>query len=372
MIYLDYSATTPVNKDVLDAFNEVNLKIYGNPNSSHELGVYAKNMIDDTTKKIKNILHASDYEVIYTSGATEANNLAIIGFAEANNHRGKHIISSPYEHSSVTSCLNYLAKCGYEIDILDIDDQGLVDLNQLEELIRKDTILVSIALINSELGIKQDLKAIKSIIKKQENVIFHSDMTQAVGKINVDVTDCDLVTFTAHKIYGIKGIGALLRKESINLIPVIHGGKSTSIFRGGTPPTPLIYSLGVALEKIYKDFDKKTEHVEELYLYLVHDLLPLVKNANLNYKSGIYHIVNISFLDISASKLQKALSKRGIYISTQTACNSDSSFSITVKRLTGSDELAKSSVRISLSYLTKKTELDDLFEAIKEIINENS
>jgi cysteine desulfurase len=372
MIYLDYSATTPVNKDVLEAFNEANLKIYGNPNSSHELGILARQMIDETTSKVKKILNASNYEVIYTSGATEANNLAIKGFAEANKHRGMHIISSPYEHSSVTSCLNYLAKNGYEIDILDTDKSGLVDLEQLEELIRPDTILVSIAMINSELGIKQDIQKIREVLKKHPDVKFHSDMTQAIGKINVDINCCDLVSFSAHKIYGIKGIGALLRKENINLIPVIHGGKSTSIFRGGTPPTPLIYSLGVALEKVYEDFDIKTTHIVNMYKYLVNQLLPNIDIANLNSKTGIYHIVNISFVGIKAHVLQKALSKRKIYISTQTACNSESSFSLTVKRLTGSDDLAMSSVRISLSYLTKKDELDKLIVAIKEIIDENN
>ncbi|MBI9010024.1 MAG: cysteine desulfurase [Tenericutes bacterium] len=372
MIYLDYSATTPLNKEVLDAFNEANLKIYGNPNSTHKLGILAKELIDETTDIIKAILNASAYEVIYTSGATEANNLAIKGFAEANNHRGKHIISSPYEHSSVTSCLNYLAKLGYEIDILGTDANGVVDLVELEELIREDTILVSIAMINSELGILQDLKAIKEVIKKYSHVSFHSDMTQAIGKINVDVTVCDLVTFTGHKIYGIKGVGALLRKESINLVPVIHGGKSTSVFRGGTPAAPLIYSLGKAITTVYLDFDKKSKHIEELYHYLINELLPDIAISHLNSKSGIYHIVNISFIGLKANVLQKALSDRGIYISTQTACNSDSSFSMTVKRLTGSDELAESSVRVSLSYLTKKSELDELVNAIKEIIHENS
>lgn len=372
MIYLDYSATTPLNKEVLEAFNDANLRIYGNPNSSHELGILARNLIEDTTKKIKSILHATDYEVIYTSGATEANNLAIKGFAEANNHRGKHIISSPYEHSSVTSCLNYLAKLGYEIDILETDKDGLVDLLELEELIRDDTILVSIAMINSELGIKQDIQKIKEVLKRHPHVKFHSDMTQAIGKINVDINYCDLVTFSGHKIYGIKGVGALLRKESINLVPVIHGGKSTSVFRGGTPAAPLVYSLGVALEKVYEDFDNKSIYIKELYDYLINSLLPGIDNSNLNSKTGIYHIINISFIGIKAHVLQKALSDRGIYISTQTACNSESSFSLTVKRLTGSDELAESSVRVSLSYLTKKEELDVLIKAIKEIINENS
>lgn len=371
MNYLDYSATTPPDKRVLDMFQNVNMELYGNPNSTHELGILAKQKILETTLNIQKILNCYNYEVIYTSGATEANNLALKGFCEANQHKGKHIISSPYEHSSVTACLNYLAKKGFEVDILETDASGLVDLNDLESLIRDDTILVSIALINSELGILQDIKGITELLKKYPHVKIHSDMTQAIGKINVDVNCCDLVTFSAHKFYGLKGIGALLRKKSVDLVPVIHGGKSTSIYRGGTPPAPLIHSMGYALELIYTDFDKKTKHIEKMYDYLLKTLLPTINQKHLNFANGICHIVNISFPDIKAHVLQKALNKRGIYVSTQTACNSESSFSNTVKRITGSDIFAQTSVRISISYLTKKSELDELFIAIKEIINES-
>lgn len=371
MNYLDYSATTPPDKRVLDIFQTINMEIFGNPNSTHELGVFAKQKISETTLKIQKILNCHNYEVIYTSGATEANNLALKGFCYANQHKGKHIISTPYEHSSVTACLNYLAKQGFDVDILEIDDTGLIDLDDLEALIREDTILVSVALINSELGILQDMKRISECLKRHPHVKMHSDMTQAIGKINIDITPCDLVTFSAHKFYGLKGIGALLRKKSVDLVPVIHGGKSTSMFRGGTPPAPLIYSMGVALELIYQDFDKKTKHIDNMYHYLIHTLLPTIENAHLNFANGISHIVNISFPDIEAHVLQKALNKKGIYISTQTACNSESSFSMTVKRITGSDLFAETSVRISISYLTEKEQLDELFKAIKEIINDS-
>lgn len=371
MIYLDYSATTPVNKAVLDKFCEINQLMYGNPNSTHELGLFANKVVAETTKSIENVLNINNHEVIYTSGATEANNLALKGYCESYSFKGKHIITSPYEHSSVTVCLSYLAKHGYDIDVLDIDNEGNLMIDQLEELIREDTILVTIAAINSELGIKQDLKKISEIVKGYPNCKFHSDMTQAIGKIDIDVNLCDLATFSAHKIYGIKGIGALLRKKEIDLTPVIHGGKSTTIFRGGTPPAPLIYSLGIALENIYIDFYEKQVHIDELYDYLINVLMPQIKNTHLNYK-GIPNIVNISFCDLDATILHKALSDRQIYVSTQTACNSESSFSQIVKKITGSDVYAKTSLRISLSYLTKKSELDELFKAIKEILNENS
>lgn len=372
MIYLDYSATTPVNPDVLNAYNEFNLKYFGNPNSTHELGLLASHQVNKATKEIQEILKAETYEVIYTSGATEGNNLAIIGYALANKHKGKHIISTPYEHSSVTACLNYLSKQGFEIDILDISGNGLINPKELSDLIRSDTILVSISKVNSELGIKQDFTKIKEVLKAYPHVVFHSDMTQAIGKLKVDLEGIDLVTFSAHKFYGLKGIGALLRKKYLNLTPVIHGGKSTSIFRGGTPPAPLINSLAVALRLAYQDFEKKINHIQGLYDFLKGELKQDIKHCEINFSNGIPQILNASFLDIEAHKLHKELSKRQIYVSTQTACNSDSSFSQLVRNLTGSDKRAETSIRISLSHLTKKVELVQLIDSIKEIINENS
>ena len=371
MIYLDYSATTTVNNEVLHEFININKEYFGNPNSSHKLGFLAKDLIDQTTIKIKNILNVPGYEVIYTSGATEANNLGIIGFCEANKHRGNHIISSPYEHSSVTSCLNHLEKIGYEVDILQVDANGDIDLSDLEELINENTILVTISAINSELGIPQNIEAINRIVKKHPNVIFHSDMTQAIGKINVDLNNCDLISLTGHKFYGLKGIGALLRKESINLMPVVIGGKSTSIFRGGTPATPLIHSLGIALELAYLDFNKKIKYIKSLKAYLIELLDKHIPSYHLNYKDSIPQIINLSFVGIKSHIIQKALSEKEIYISTQTACNSESSFSVTVKKLTGSDALAESSLRVSLSHLTTKAELDEFILALKELVNEN-
>lgn len=371
MIYLDYSATTPPSDAVLKQYASDNLEFFANPNSIHELGLLAKQKIDQSSLEINQLLGLQNYEVIYTSGATEANNLAIKGFALQNAYRGKHIITSPYEHSSVTTVMNYLAKQDFDIDVLDITEDGTIDLAQLKELLRKDTILVSISLINSELGIKQDLPAIKEILKTHPKVVFHSDMTQAIGKVVVDLSDVDLISMSAHKIYGLKGIGALLRKKSVDLMPVIHGGKSTSRFRGGTPPAPLILSLNHALKNALKDLHQKIKKVTELKTYLIDNILPPVGNYHVNYMDGIPQILNISFLDMEAHLLLKKLSDKGIYISTQTACASESSYSPTVMKLTGSEKFASTSVRISLSHLTTVEELDKFGEALKEILHEN-
>ncbi|MCK4552506.1 MAG: cysteine desulfurase [Tenericutes bacterium] len=371
MIYLDYSATTPPNIEVLDAYHKFNQEFFANSNSSHELGLSTRQKIKETGELIQDILDAKSYEVIYTSGATESNNLALKGFAFSKQYFGKHIITSPYEHSSVTSCLNYLAKQGFEVDVLSIDETGKIDLDEFEELIRKDTILVSIALINAELGIRQDLVKIKEIIKRHPHVTFHSDMTQAIGKLRIDLSGIDLISFSAHKFYGLKGIGVLLRKRKITLEPVVHGGKSTSIYRGGTPAAPLIYALGVALELAYKDFDIKHKKIQLLREYLIAELQKNIKNIHLNYEQSIPQINNFSFPGVESNIIQESLSKKHIYISSQSACSSDFSFSVTVKKITNSNELAKSSIRISLSHLTEKNEIDVLVKEIKVIINEN-
>lgn len=371
MIYLDYSATTPVNKEVLDDYLAFNLAYYGNPNSTHELGLLANHQIEKATKSIQKTLGFEGYEVIYTSGATEANNLALKGYARANQHLGRHIITSPYEHSSVTTVLNQLAKEGFEIDVVGLESSGRIDLSDLDRLIRSDTLLVSIAMVNSELGILQDQKGLMNVLRKHPGVCFHSDMTQMIGKQRIDLEGIDLVSFSAHKFYGLKGIGALLRKTHLNLEPVIHGGRSTSLFRGGTPPAPLIHSLAYALELAYRDFEKKLSHIKDIHQYLRAQLSENIRHAVINYKEAIPQILNVSFTDLDATTLHKELSKRQIYISTQTACHSDASFSTTVKRLTGSDRRAETSVRISLSHLTKKVEIDQLIDALKDILDEN-
>ncbi len=286
-------------------------------------------------------------------------------------NQGKHIISSAYEHSSVTSCLNYLEKHGFDVDILSVGANGQIDLDELESLIRDDTIMVSIAMINSELGIKQDMSAISKIIRRYPDIVLHSDMTQAIGKTAVDVSLCDLVTFSGHKIYGIKGVGALLRRKHINLEPVIHGGKSTSIYRGGTPAAPLIESLGVALSLAYQDVDQKIAHIIDLNKTLKSKLKETFDQIHINDDDAIPQILNVSFESFESHLLQQALSDKGIYISTQTACSSEASFSSLVYALTGSELWAKTSVRISLSHQTTKDDIDQLIKALKEIHHEN-
>ena len=217
MIYLDYSATTPVDKRVLDTFNRVCLEYPGNSNSLHSLGVKSKMLEDYATEEISKMLGVKNSEIIYTSGASESNNLAIKGVCLKYQNRGKHIITTFLEHSSVVAPLNYLTNLGFEVDFVKIDDNGLVDIEHLKSLLRNDTILVSISMVDSEIGLKQPIQEIAKILEEYPKCYFHVDCTQAYGKIPVDLTGVDMASMSAHKIYGLKGIGMLIKKENINI-----------------------------------------------------------------------------------------------------------------------------------------------------------
>ena len=370
MIYLDYSATTPVNKEVLASFSKAAIEYPGNPNSLHKLGLESNKLIEASTKQIAKILGVKENEIIYTSGSSESNNLAIKGIADKYKNRGKHIITTNFEHSSIYGPISYLQKDGFDVDFVKTLDNGLVDLEDLERLIRDDTILVTICSVNSEIGVRQPIEEIKKIVKKHEKCFLHVDMTQSIGKEKISFDDIDLVSFSAHKFYGLKGIGCLIKKEKIALEPIIHGGKSTTIYRSGTPCLPLIVSLAKALRLAYENFDTKYEHVKELNSYLKEKLshYDLVRINSNDY--CIPHILNISVLNVKPETMQHALEEYDIYISTKTACSSKENISRAVLALTNDKERAASSVRISLSYLTTKEECDEFLKAFDKCYKE--
>lgn len=367
MIYLDYSATTPVNKEVLNTYVTVCEKYIGNPNSLHKLGVEAKGLIDAATNQIANILGVKSSEVIYTSGASEANNLAIKGICFKYQNRGKHIITTELEHSSVSEPIKYLESIGFEVSYVKLDSNGLVDLNDLESLMRDDTILVSIVLVNSEVGLIQPIEAISKIVKKYPKCYFHSDITQCIGKVKVDLSLVDLASLSSQKFYGMKGIGCLIKKENIIIEPLIHGGKSTTIYRSGTPAVGLIVSLSKALRLSYDEFDNKYNKVFELNKYLISKLenLDVCVNSN-NY--CVPHIVNISLNGIKPETMLHALEQDEIYISTQTAC-STGDYSKAIMAICNDKDRASRSMRISLSYLTTSDDVDKFVNSLEKNID---
>ena len=362
MIYLDYSATTPVDKRVIDTFSKVCLEYPGNSNSLHSLGVKSKELSDYATEEISKMLGVKSSEVIYTSGASESNNTAIKGICLKYQNRGKHIITTYLEHSSIIAPLNYLTKLGFEVDFVKIDDNGLVDLDDLRKLIRDDTILVSICMVDSEIGLKQPINEIADILKNYPKCYFHVDCTQALGKINVDLSKVDMASMSAHKIFGMKGIGLLIKKENIQIEPLIHGGKSTTIYRSGTPALPLMASLMKAMELMIPNVDDNLKYINKLNKKVCDKLrtYPLVHiNSTIN---SIPHTINFSLKKIKPETFLHALDEKEVYISTKSACSNSDSMSNAVYALTKDSELSNHSLRISLSYKTTEEEIDKFLE----------
>ena len=247
MLYLDYSANTPVDEEVLQCFCEAERRYPGNANAHHQAGVAAKAAINEATRSIARCLGAPPAGIIYTSGASEANNLAVKGLAALGGTAGRHILSTPLEHSSVSGSLEALQKQRYEVELLDILSDGTVDLADLKKRLRPDTVLVAATAVDSELGVVQPIAEIAELLKAYPNCHFHVDATQAVGKIPVQFEGMDTMSLTAHKFYGLNGIGVLVKRLGLALPPLIHGGESTTPYRSGTPTVALTCSLALAL-----------------------------------------------------------------------------------------------------------------------------
>ncbi len=370
MIYLDYSATTPVDERVLDVYAWATRHLIGNPNSSHHLGTEAKTAIEKALAEVHTVLNLpASTEIILTSGASEANNLAIKGLAEKRASIGKHIITSSFEHPSVTGPLNYLSKKGYSVDFVHTDDMGRIDLKHFQSLLRSDTILVSVCAVNGEIGIVQPLHEMAQILKQYPNAVLHSDATQAVGKYPIDLNDIDLACFSAHKFYGPKGIGALVRKNKALLEPQIHGGHSTSTFRSGTPATPLIIAFAEALKLACENLNEKVSRVQMLNDYTREHLSKLPRVV-FNSSSGtcIPHILNVSLLGFFSRNTVLFLEKKDIFLSNHSACSSEAEHSDAVFALCHDEERARSSIRISLSFKTQIDEIDALMKALQEMV----
>lgn len=366
MIYLDYSATTPVNDEVIETYVKTCREYVGNPNSLHGLGVKSRMLIEAATNQIASILNVRPSEIIYTSGASEANNAAIKGVCFKYKNRGKHIISTELEHSSVYEVLSYLKTLGFEVDFVRLDENGVVDLDDLARLMCDDTILVSIASVNSEVGVRQPIEEISKIVKKYPKAYFHSDVTQSIGKEKIDLSVVDLASFSAQKFYGMKGVGCLIKKENIAIEPLIHGGKSTTIYRSGTPATPLITSLAKALRLVYVDFTQRYDHVVELNKYLKDELgkLDVIVNSN---DRCLPHILNISLKGIKSETMLHALEEEEIYVSTQTAC-STGNYSRALYAMYHDIDRAGRSLRISLSYLTSMEDCEVFIRTFKRCL----
>lgn len=365
MIYLDYSATTPVDIDVFDTLSKVTKNYIGNPNSMHSLGQKSMELLESATKQIADIFGVSSNEIVYTGGSTESNNMAIIGAALANHKKGKHIIVSKLEHPSIYVICDYLKSIGFEISYVKNDSDGLIDFDDLKKLIREDTILVSISAVNSEIGIRQPLKMIRQIIKKENiGTVFHSDMTQAIGKVSVNMRDTDLASVSGQKIFGPKGIGFLYKSSMIKVTPLLYGSTKENI-NPGTPPLPLIAALSKAVRLANENLEKKERFVTLLNEKIVNTLSKYPNILFNKTKYSIPHILNMSVMDVMPEVMVHALANHEIYVSSNTACSSGE---VSNAVLTVYNDLnrAKHTIRISLSHVTTTEEINRFLEVFKE------
>ena len=369
MIYMDYAANTPVDIEVMRCFVDSNNRYIANPNSAHVMGREAKEELDRITKHIAEQLDVKPSEVIFTSGASEANNLAIKGLVQAYKYNGKHIISTCLEHPSVSGALTYLQTLGYEIDLVDITRDGLVDLEHFKELLREDTVLVSICSVDSELGVSQPIDEIGEILKVYPNCYFHSDATQAIGKIPVSISKVDCVTFTPHKFFGLNGSGVLIKKEAVVLNPLIHGGTSTTIYRSGTPALGLAASIDKALELALFHLEDRYQQIKRMNEFLRKNLSQYKKVRINSTDYSVPHILNISVQGVKAGLFQEALENEGICISVKSACSVSGAPSRPVYAVSKDKKNAMCSWRISLSHLTTQEELEYFMKAFHKCYN---
>ena len=362
MIYLDYSANTPADPAVLDAFCQTERQYTGNPNSTHPAGQAAHGKMDLVTAQIASLLGVEPEEIIYTSGASESNNLALKGIVQASRHTGKHIISTALEHSSVGGALSALQQQGCEVDLVDIGRDGKIDLDHLAELLRKDTVLVSVCAVDSELGTVQPIREIGEILQAYPNCRLHVDATQAVGKTALVLDGVDTMSIAPHKFYGLNGSGLLVKKKDLVIEPQIHGGSSTTIYRSGTPALGLAVSIEKALELALGNQAERIAYVRGVNRRLRTALAQYPAVRINSPETAVPHILNLSVSGVKGTAFQQELGKHGVCVSVKSACSVEGTPSKAVYAVSHDRKNAVSSWRISLSHLTTEAELEEFLQ----------
>lgn len=371
-IYLDNSATTKLDEEVLNAMMPYLKESYGNPSSAYRIGRENKTIVEHARKQVADVLNANDDEIYFTSGGSEADNMAIKGVAFANQDKGKHIITSKIEHPAVLETCKELERHGFEITYISVNKDGTIDLEELENSIQDDTILISIMFANNEIGTIEPIKEIGDIAKKH-NILFHTDSVQAIGNIKIDVKELgiDLLSLSAHKFYGPKGVGALYVKEGVNFRKYLNGGHQERNKRAGTENVAGIVGLGKAILLAYEDLEEKNKYLIKLRQYLINEINRTIVDSKINgsLTNRLPGNINISFKGVEADNILTELDKRGIFISTGSACTTGSVESSHVLKAIGlSDIEAHSTIRISLGKYNTKEEIDYVVKELKNII----
>lgn len=371
-VYLDYSATTPVKKEVLEEMIPYFTDHYGNPSSLYTIAQESKDALKLARQRVAALINAKPEEVFFTAGGTEADNWAIEGVLSAHAKKGKHIITSNIEHHAILHTCNFLAKKGYEITFLEVDKEGRVDPKDVEAAIKDDTVLITIMMVNNEIGTIQPIKEIAEIAKKHK-VIFHTDAVQALGNVPIDVKDLgvDLMSMSGHKIYGPKGIGALYIRKGVRLHNLLHGGAQESKKRAGTENLPGIVGFGKAAELARENFDAHVKKVSELRDYFVNRILTEIPDTFINGTMEHRHPgnANITFKYIEGESLLLLLDMNGIAVSTGSACSSASLMPSHVLSALGVPvEMIHGSLRFTIGDPTTKEDIDYTVDALKGIV----
>ena len=375
-VYLDNAASTRVSKPVIELMNKAMDEDYANPSAKHLKGMEAEKYLKEAAAKIAKTMKVSEKEIVFTSGGTESNNMALIGAAMARQRYGKHIISTAIEHSAVHQVLVHLADLGFEYSILKVDEKGQISLEELKSLLREDTILVSVMYVNNEIGAVQDIKAIADIVHGyNKDIYMHTDAIQAYGKFKIfpKKEGIDLLSVSAHKLHGPKGSGFLYIDERVNIKPIIYGGGQQRGLRSGTLNIPGIAGLGEAAKEAYEDFDKEVDYICGLRDYLI-DEITKFNDEGIKLNSGkgskfAPHVLSISISGVRAEVLLHAMEERGVYIASGSACSSNHpGLSGTLKGIGLKEEFLSSTIRISFSKYNNKKELDFFLANLKELI----
>lgn len=376
-VYLDNSATTRCYDEVIKYMTEIMEDAYGNPSSMHMMGVDSEKYVKEARTIIANSLKVKDKEILFTSGGTESDNMALIGACRANKRAGNHIITTKIEHPAILETCKYLESEGYEVTYLDVDEKGRVSTNELKNVLCENTILVSVMHTNNEIGAVEPLEEIGKIIKQYNpNILFHVDAVQGFGKYQIrpKQMNIDMLSASSHKIHGPKGVGFLYINEKVKIQPIVFGGGQQKGLRSGTENVPGIAGMAKAVELIYKDFGDKTDRLYELKKYFVEEVLKIdgvrqVNGVTDDLRCCAPHIVSVSFEDIRAEVMLHSLEDKGIYVSAGSACASNKpAISATLKAIKLSQELLDRTIRFSFSTETTKEEIEYTLEQLRVLL----
>jgi len=371
-IYLDYNSTTPMDEAVVETMRQVMIGNYGNPSSFHGFGGKAKAAMDEARGKIAAVLGAESSEIYFTSGGTEADNLALKGAAYARQKKGKHIITSKIEHHAVLESAHFLEKNGFEVTYLECDRDGVVSIDQLRRVIKPETTIVSVIMANNETGVIQPIREMAAVCR-EAGVLFHTDAVQAVGKVPVNVKDLDvdMLSLSAHKFYGPKGIGALYIRQGVRITPLLHGGSHEKRKRAGTENVPAIVGMAKAVEIAAEKLDSEHARMTELGDYFIEQVQSKIPEVYLNGSrdNRVPSTVNLSFKGVEGESIILSLDLKGIAVSSGSACTSGTLEASHVLAAMGIDTiLAQGSIRFSLGRHTTREQLDYTVSVLPEII----